>query len=108
MRGPRSTPCRHVTSRSARRVLEAAAAGCALVLGDIGTLRENWRDAALFVPPDNQRALASAIEQLCRDPRLRDELSRAARSRASQFTIDRMAERYLTAYAELVALVGTT
>jgi glycosyltransferase involved in cell wall biosynthesis len=88
-------------------VLEAAAAGCALVLGDIATLRENWRDAAVFVPPDNRRALAAALEHLCRDPRRRDDLSRAARTRASQFTVDRMADRYRAAYAELVALVGT-
>ena len=30
-------------------VLEAAASGCALVLGDIPSLRENWADAAVFV-----------------------------------------------------------
>jgi glycosyltransferase involved in cell wall biosynthesis len=87
-------------------VLEAAAAGCALVLGDISTLRENWCGAAVFVPPDNRRALANAVEQLCRDPRRRGELSQAARTRASQFTVDRMADRYLAAYAELVGLVG--
>ena len=31
--------------------LEAALSGCALVLGDIPSLREIWGDAALFVPP---------------------------------------------------------
>ena len=30
-------------------ILEAAAAGCALVLGDIPSLRENWAGAAVFV-----------------------------------------------------------
>src|SRR5437763_1195715 len=31
-------------------VLEAALAGCALVLGDIGSLHDLWHDAAVFVP----------------------------------------------------------
>ena len=35
--------------------LEAALSGCALVLGDIPSLREVWGDAALFVAPDDTR-----------------------------------------------------
>ena len=84
-------------------VVEAAAAGCALVLGDIKTLRENWNGAALFVPPDNRRALAQAIEQLVHDPKLREGLAERARERASTFTVDRMADAYAKAYRELVA-----
>ena len=38
-------------------ILEAAAAGCALVLGDIASLRENWDGAALFVDPEDRPAL---------------------------------------------------
>jgi glycogen synthase len=37
-------------------ILEAAAAGCALVLGDIPSLRENWDGAALFVEPEDRPA----------------------------------------------------
>ena len=39
--------------------LEAALSGCALVLGDIPSLREVWGDAALFVAPDDTDALAA-------------------------------------------------
>jgi spore maturation protein CgeB len=56
--------------------LEAALCGCALVLGDIPSLREVWGDAAAYVSPDDARALASAINSLlghpprgCRAPR---------------------------------------
>src|SRR5205085_10355716 len=35
-------------------VLEAARSGCALVLGDIESLRENWDGAAIFVSPDDR------------------------------------------------------
>src|SRR5439155_1168938 len=42
-------------------VLEAALSGCALVLGDIPSLRELWEGAAWFVPADDDGALAAAI-----------------------------------------------
>ena len=58
-------------------VLEAAQAGCALVLSDIPTFRELWDGAADFVPADDDRALAAAIERAARDPA---RLGAAARS----------------------------
>lgn len=87
-------------------VLEAAQAGCALVLGDIRSLRENWDGAAVFVPPDNRRALASAIQQLIDSPTmLRHYASRAA-ARAGAFTVDRMRDGYLDVYACALASRG--
>jgi glycosyltransferase involved in cell wall biosynthesis len=83
-------------------VLEAAAAGCALVLGDIRTLRENWTGAAVFVPPDNRRALAQAIQRLIDEPVRREQLARLARERAARFTIDAMADGYLETYNRLL------
>ncbi|CAN5466057.1 glycosyltransferase family 4 protein [soil metagenome] len=82
-------------------VLEAAAAGCALVLGDIRSLRENWHGAAVFVPPDNRRALAAAIRELSADPERRHTLAQAAAGRASTFTLNRMVAGYLDAYRSL-------
>lgn len=87
-------------------VLEAAAAGCALVLGDIVSLRENWSGAAVFVPPDNRPGLASAMQRLIADPEERHRLGRRALLRARQFTLDRMADEYARAYALLTAERG--
>lgn len=84
-------------------VVEAAAAGCALVLGDIRTLRENWSGAATFVPPDNRRALARAIEDLIRNPEQRHERAALARERAARFTVNAMTDAYLDAYNALLA-----
>jgi glycogen synthase len=84
-------------------VLEAASAGCALVLGDIRSLRENWQGAAEFVPPDNRRALAAAVQGLIDDPVRRAALARAAAARATQFTIARMVSAYAEAYQALMA-----
>lgn len=79
-------------------VLEAALSGCALVLGDIPSLRELWDGAATFVHPDDDEALLAALRQLQDNSALRQ--SRAARAylRALTFTPERMAEGYLIAY----------
>jgi glycosyltransferase involved in cell wall biosynthesis len=79
--------------------LEAAHRGCALVLGDIASQREVWGDAALFVAPDDDEALASAIGQLAEDAELRVRLSSRASLRARAYLPDRMAEGTLAAYA---------
>jgi glycogen(starch) synthase len=83
--------------------LEAARAGCALVLGDIPSLRENWHDAALFVPPDDRQALADTIQTLITEPETRTELARRAVARASAFTIAHSADGYRRVYESLLA-----
>jgi glycogen synthase len=82
-------------------VLEAALAGCALVLGDIPSLRENWEGAARFVPPDDSPALLAAINQLIADPAQRTALAAQSRRRALELNPARMAEGYLEVYSEL-------
>jgi glycogen synthase len=84
-------------------VLEAAAAGCALVLGDIASLRENWDGAAEFVPPDDPGALGAVLGRLIACPDRRRERSRAAAARAARFGIDRTAEEYVRLYEDLGA-----
>lgn len=83
--------------------LEAALAGCALVLGDIPSLREVWDDAALFVAPDDRAGLRAAVEDLIRAPAQRDQLASRARARAIRYSAARMCDRYLAAYQGLLA-----
>jgi glycogen(starch) synthase len=82
-------------------VLEAALSGCALVLGDVPSLRETWDGAASFVPPDDRAALREAIVRLCEDPALRADRARRARERAGSYGAARMAEAYLRLYASI-------
>lgn len=84
-------------------VLEAGLAGCALVLGDIPSLRELWDGAACFVDPQNPDALGAALTALCRDEGRRARLAAAARARALGFGRERMAAAYLDAYGELLS-----
>jgi glycosyltransferase involved in cell wall biosynthesis len=83
--------------------LEAALAGCALVLGDIPSLREVWGDTATFVPPNDTAALHHALEGLIRDEALRLELAGRARARALEYSPRRMGVGYLAVYAEAEA-----
>lgn len=79
--------------------LEAGLAGCALVLGDIASLREVWGDAALFIPPDDDDRLQDTLQTLVHSPRLLAEYQQRAQERASEYTPGKMAEMYLEAYA---------
>ena len=79
--------------------LEAALCGCALVLGDIASLREVWGDAALYVDPDDRDALREMLARIIRSDSLRADLAERARLRARRFTPDRMGMGYLEAYA---------
>jgi glycosyltransferase involved in cell wall biosynthesis len=84
-------------------VLEAALAGCTLVLGDIPSLRELWEGSAIFVPPDEPETLRVAVEGLVRDPGLRQALAMRSRRRALTLTPRRMADSYLQLYRQLLA-----
>ena len=86
--------------------LEAAQCGCALVLGDIDSLREVWDDAALYVGPDDHDALADALRRLIRDRRLRADYAARAAERSRHYDTRRMAEHYLAGYRQLVARRG--
>lgn len=87
-------------------VLEAALAGCALVLGDIPSLRELWQDAAVFVAPDDQDGLSSVLLQLCEDAELRHEFAARAQQRAQQYPARKMVETYRCAYGEIKENTG--
>lgn len=82
--------------------LEAAQAGCALVLGDIPSLREVWDDAALYVAPEDPDALRFTLETLIRDRALTAELGRRARARAARYTPEAMARGYVEIYDRLL------
>lgn len=82
-------------------ILEAARAGCALVLGDIASLREIWGDAAEYVDPDDPDDLLRALNHLIDHPqRLREMMERAWR-RAQRYSGSRMGAGYMHCYRHL-------
>lgn len=83
-------------------VLEAASAGCALVLSDIPTFRELWDGAALFVEPHDDRALHQALATLCSDDGQRAQLQLAAWERSKSYSLTETTGRYFSLYEGLV------
>ena len=82
--------------------VEAGVCGCALVLGDLATLREVWGDAAVYVDPFDDDALARALDRLLADDGERARLAEAARRRALSYSRERMAATYLDLYERLL------
>ncbi len=82
-------------------VLEAAQAGCALVLSDIPTHRELWDDAAMFVDARDDAGFAAALDQLLQDRITRERLGRQAHERARRYTPERMARGMAEIYAHV-------
>jgi glycogen(starch) synthase len=82
--------------------LEAAHAGCVLVLSDIDSFHEIWDGAALFFDPRDPDALHDAVASLLLAPPLRRELALRARRRAREvYGLDRFVGTYLDLYQEV-------
>jgi len=82
-------------------VLEAAQAGCPLVLSGIATFRELWTGAALIVPEDDPDAYRVAIARVLVDDGLRHHLGEAARIRSQRYTPAATAAAVASIYAGL-------
>ncbi len=85
--------------------LDAASAGCALVLSDIPAFRELWDEVAIFVDPRDEDGFARAIGDLVGDDFERAVLGRAARERAERYTPDAMAAQMANLYRGLLPAV---
>ena len=84
-------------------VLEAAQAGCPLVLSDIPTFRELWDDAATFVDPRDEDGIARALSRLLADPAEHERLGRAGQERAGRYTVTAMVDGVEKAYRDVLS-----
>ncbi len=83
-------------------VLEAAQAGCALVLSEIPSFRELWSGAAIFVRPDDATGFAEAIAALARDGERRRDVGVAAEQRARRYSAHAMLQGVLAQYQQVL------
>ena len=86
-------------------VLEAMAAGTAVVAGDIpgyANVARQGRDA-LLVPPDDARELAHALTAVLSRADERERLVESGLKRAEEFSMARLAQLYLGRYERLAA-----
>jgi glycosyltransferase involved in cell wall biosynthesis len=84
-------------------LLEAMAAGLAIITTSGTGCEEVVGDAALLVPPRDPAQIRLAIDRLLADPALRDRLGRAAHARVhTAFGWRGIAERYVEAYERAI------
>ena len=86
-------------------LLEAMAAGAAVVASDIAGYRNVARpgEDALLFPAGDVDALRARLRLLLDDAARRAELVTAGERRAGQFSMERLAERYLPVYEAAIA-----
>ena len=86
-------------------LLEAMAAGKPLVASDIPGYRfvVNHGVEGLLVPPKDEQGLALSLVRLLSDGELRAKMGAAGRSRAQQFSWDKIATRVLAFYDRVLA-----
>jgi glycosyltransferase involved in cell wall biosynthesis len=85
-------------------LLEAMAAGTAILTSNRSALPEVAGDAALVVDPEDTAQLAAALRQLTGDAELRLELARRGRERVQTFTWDKAVRETWDVYRELLGL----
>jgi glycosyltransferase involved in cell wall biosynthesis len=81
--------------------LEAGLSGCALVLGNLDSLREIWADSALYVTPGSTDDLRDALLELIAHPRALSVFGERARARAQRFNPTSFASAYLQLYGSM-------
>jgi L-malate glycosyltransferase len=94
---------------SSNSVLESMAAGLPVVASRVGGNNELVRDGqtGYLVPPNDEIALADALERLLSDGCLRQEWGRRAKEIAqAEFSLSRMAKEYQEFYSSLLARKG--
>ena len=83
-------------------LLEAMAAGTAVVTSNRSALPEVAGDAALLVDPEDTAQLAAVLRQLTGDAELREELARRGKARVQTFTWDKAVRATWDVYRELL------
>jgi glycosyltransferase involved in cell wall biosynthesis len=59
-------------------------------------------EAAFLVDPEDEAALAGALERVATSPALRDDLRRRGKARAARFTWERAARETLEVFVEAI------
>lgn len=85
-------------------LLEAMAAGCAVITTDAGGCPEVCGDAAVYVKPGDVEGLRTRLYELLASPALREHWSQKARARAAIFSWSGAARQYLDLFERLLRI----
>ena len=90
-------------------IIEAMAAGAAVVASDVGGVPELVVDekTGILVRPGDPEALTAALARLIHNPELRREMGEAGRRRARElFDVELLRERHVSLYVDALAAKG--
>lgn len=79
-------------------VIEAMQAGCAVITSDAGSLKEVAEDAALYVDSNSKQSIASGIDRLKNNQKLREILIERGLKRAEEFSWKKTAQQTIKVY----------
>jgi len=83
--------------------IEAMGHGTPVVSSNATCLPEIYGDAALYFDPENVADMASAIDRVLTDDRLRQDLAQAGPQQAARYSYERMAHELLEVFEQAVA-----
>lgn len=83
-------------------LLEAMAAGAAIITSNAGGCPEVVGEAGLLVPPKDTDAIRSGLNKLISSEQLRNRLSQAALERVKMFDWENVAGKYVDCYRRLI------
>jgi glycosyltransferase involved in cell wall biosynthesis len=84
-------------------VVEAMAVGTPVVCSNTSSLPEVAGDAAILFPPEDQHALAAAMQDLIENRSLAEELRRKGLEQVRQFSWQRNAEQTIAIYRDVAS-----
>lgn len=82
-------------------VLEAMKNGCPVVLSNVSSLPEAGGDAALYVDPENVNDIATKIDKVLSDAKLRSEMIKKGREQVKKFSWEKTAKETLKVLEEI-------
>ena len=82
-------------------VLEAFSGGCPVILSNRSSLPEVAAEAAVYFDPEDEGAIADAVERVVTDDLLRNDLIRKGTERLLNFSCDKTARQTLAIYQTL-------
>ena len=88
-------------------VVEAFAAGCPVITSNRSSLPEVAGDAAQLVDPTDTRAIAEALQGICSDDGLAEELRKKGKKRASRLRWEQCASEVAAIYRKMLGHTST-
>jgi glycosyltransferase involved in cell wall biosynthesis len=85
--------------------VEAMSAGLPVVASEVPGLKEVVEGAGRLVPPNNEEALANAVDEILGSKQIRRQMAVASQKRAAHFSIDDTVSSFIKVYETVVGAV---